>query len=142
MRKIEKYTVFINEALDFDDLNTKLKDPYADLKNEIMNNIHETLKEIKKDEEINMIDVEDLISDYISSGKEANLFDKLISDVDLFNFYLKFQSHIDKFLLEIGYLDESPKQHDVYGLYDVVIDGTKNAILEIVKLIQKEIIKK
>jgi hypothetical protein len=140
--KIEKFTVFINEALDFNDIRSNIKNTYSEIKIELIDKIENSLKEIKKENEINIIDVEDFIKDYISNGKESNLFDDLINDNDLFNFYLKYQSDIDKLLNEKKYMDKSPKEHNIFSLYDVIIDGTKQAILELILMLNKEIIKK
>lgn len=140
--KIEKYTSFINEALDFDDLKSKIKSPFIEIKNELIEKIQNSLKEIKKEKEINIIDVEDFIKDYLSSGKESTLFNDLINDNDIFNFYLKYQTDIDKLLNEKDYMNQTPKSNNIYSLYDILIDGTKFAVLLLIKIINKEIIKK
>ena len=140
MKRIEKYYSFLNEALNFDDFKSKLADENIELKKDLLDLIKETLEETKP--EINAIDVQDFISDYIASGKDSNMIDKLIADNDIFNFYLKHQAEIDELLNVNEYLDKSPKENDVYSLYDVVIDGTKEAILSSMKKIKKEIFKK
>jgi hypothetical protein len=137
--KIEKYHSFLNEALNFDDFKSKLSDENTEIKKDLLDLIKETLEETNP--EINAIDVQDFISDYIAGGKESNMIDKLISDNDIFNFYLKHQAEIDELLNNLGYLDESPKDNDVYSLYDIVIDGTKESVLSSMKKIKKEIFK-
>ena len=139
--EIKKYSSFLFEKLDFDDIKERLDDSYIDLKSELIEMIEETLKSTKN-AEITMTDLEDFINDYISAGKDANMINKLVEDNDIFNFYLKFQSDIDEFLNETKYMDESPSKHNVFSLYDVIIDGTKQSILDSLEIIQKELFKK
>jgi len=139
--KIRKYSSFLVEKLDFDDIKERLDDSYIDLKSELIEMIEETLKNIKN-AEITMTDLEDFINDYISVGKDANMIDKLVEDNDIFNFYLKFQSEIDELLNETKYMDESPSNNNVFSLYDVVIDGTKQSILDILESIKDKLFKK
>lgn len=138
--KIEKYNNFINEKLDFDDIRERLDDNYSELKNGLIEMIEESLK--GSTEVVNMIDIENFIGDYISSGKDASMIDGIIEDNDIFNFYLKYQSDIDELLNDTKYMDKSPKENNVYSLYDVVIDGTKQSILEALKMINKSLFKK
>ncbi|MFA5586135.1 MAG: hypothetical protein WDA02_06265 [Saccharofermentanales bacterium] len=139
--QIRKYSSFLVEKLDFDDIKERLDDSYIDLKSELIEMIEETLKNIKN-AEITMTDLEDFINDYISAGKDANMIDKLVEDNDIFNFYLKFQSEIDELLNETKYMDESPSDNNVFSLYDVVIDGTKQSILDILESIKDKLFKK
>jgi len=139
--QIKKYSSFLFEKLDFDDIKGRLDDSYINLKSELIEMIEETLK-TTKNAEITMTDLEDFINDYISAGKDANMINKLVEDNDIFNFYLKFQSDIDEFLNETKYMDESPIEHNVFSLYDVIIDGTKQSILDSLQLIQDELFKK
>jgi ATP-dependent helicase/DNAse subunit B len=139
--KIRKYSSFLVEKLDFDDIKERLDDSYIDLKSELIEMIEETLKNIKN-AEITMTDLEDFINDYISAGKDANMIDKLVEDNDIFNFYLKFQSEIDELLNDTKYMDESPSNNNVFSLYDVVIDGTKQSILDILESIKDKLFKK
>lgn len=139
--QIRKYSSFLLEKLDIEDIKERLDDSYIDLKSELIEMIEETLKNIKN-AEITMTDLEDFISDYISAGKDANMIDKLVEDNDIFNFYLKFQSEIDELLNETKYMDESPSDNNVFSLYDVVIDGTKQSILESLESIKDKLFKK
>lgn len=138
--KIEKYNNFINEKLDFNDIRERLDDDYSELKNGLIEMIEESLK--GSTEVVNMIDIENFIGDYISSGKDASMIDGIIEDNDIFNFYLKYQSDIDELLNDTKYMDKSPKENNVYSLYDVVIDGTKQSVLEALKMINKNLFKK
>lgn len=139
--KIQKFSNYVNEKMDFKDIEERMGDDYKDLKNGIVDKIKDTL-ESTKEANLTITDVEDFISDYLSVGKEANMINGVIEDNDVFNFYLKYQTDIDQLLNDKGYMDESPKKHNVFSLYDVIIDGTKQSIIESIKLIQKEIFKK
>lgn len=138
--KVIKYYNFINEKLDLDDIKERLNDDYSELKNGLIKMIEDSLK--GSTEIVNMIDIENFIGDYISSGKDASMIDGIIEDNDIFNFYLKYQSDIDELLNDKKYMDKSPKENNVYSLYDVVIDGTKQSVLETLKLINNELFKK
>jgi hypothetical protein len=70
------------------------------------------------------------------------MINKLVEDNDIFNFYLKFQSEIDELLNDTKYMDESPSNNNVFSLYDVVIDGTKQSILDILESIKDKLFKK
>lgn len=140
-KKIEKFNSYITEKLDTEDIKSRLGDKYSELKNGLITMIEESLKTSEKDN-INMIDIENFITDYISSGKDASMIDGVIEDNDIFNFYLKYQSDIDELLNDTKYMDTTPKSNGVYGLYDIVIDGTKQSVLEALKMMRKDLFKK
>ena len=138
--EVKKYNEFyIAENLDLDKLNAKLTEDYKDLKADLIDIINDTMEETS-DESIKNEDLLSFIDEYISKGKDANLLDGLIEDNDIFNFYLKHQSDIDELLNETGYLDKTPKDNNVFSLYDVIIDGTKEAIIKTLEKIKEEII--
>lgn len=136
---IKKYNDFyIIEKLDLNKLSGKLTDEYKDLKTDLINIVNDILEETS-DESVKNEDLISFIDEYISKGKESNLLDGLIEDNDIFNFYLKHQSDIDELLNDSKYMDKSPKENNVFSLYDVIMDGTKEAIIEIFKIIKKEL---
>ena len=139
--KVQRFSNYIVEKMDFNDIESKMNDSYIELKKGLIEMIKLTLQ-ATKEANLTIIDVEDFITDYISTGKDSNTIDKLIEDNDIFNFYLKYQSDVDELLNDKEYMSESPRSHDVFSLYDVVIDGTKQSILESLKIIQKEITNK
>jgi len=136
---IKKYNDFyIIEKLDLNKLSGKLTDEYKDLKTDLIDIVNDILEETS-DESVKNEDLISFIDEYISKGKESNLLDGLIEDNDIFNFYLKHQSDIDELLNDSKYMDKSPKENNVFSLYDVIMDGTKEAIIEIFKRIKKEL---
>lgn len=136
--KVKKYISYLNEALNLEELSNELSDNYIDLKNDILDMINTTLEESDVDN-IDRNNLKDFIDDYLSDGKDAGMINELIEDNDIFNFYLKHQSDIDELLNDTGYMDKSPNQNDVFSLYDVIIDGTKQSILDILRIIETEI---
>ena len=137
--KIKKYENFLLENIDYEDINEKLKDKeLIDLKINLIESIEDNIK-VSENENVNLRDIENFIDDYLSSGKDANMIAELTDDNDIFNFYLKFQSEIDEFLNDDGYMGKSPKENNVFGLYDIIIDGTKYAILSLLENIKEEL---
>ena len=135
---IKKYNDFLVEKLDLDKLNNKFTEDFKDLKTDLLDYMNETLEETS-DENVKNEDLIRFIDDYISKGKESSILDGLIEDNDVFNFYLKHQSDIDELLNKSEYLNKSPKDNNVFSLYDIIMDGTKEAIIETMKIIKTEI---
>ena len=137
--EVKKYNEFyIAENLDLDKLSAKLTEDYKDLKSDLIDIINDTMEETS-DESIKNEDLLSFIDEYISKGKDSNLLDGLIEDNDIFNFYLKHQSDIDELLNSSKYMDKTPKENNVFSLYDVIMDGTKESIIEVFKLLKKEL---
>jgi hypothetical protein len=137
--KIKKLTEFtLNEKLDLTKINNNFSDEYIDLKTDLIDIINNILEE-NSDVSVKNDDLLRFINDYIDDGRNSTKINSLIDDNDIFNFYLKHQSDIDELLNNTEYLDQTPKNNNVYSLYDVVIDGTKQSIIEILKIIKKEI---
>lgn len=135
--KITNYTQYINEALNIKKIKSDLSDTYSDLKNELIDLINNTLEE--SDKEVKKTDLNNFFNEYITSGKNNDMIDSLIEDNDIFNFYLKYQSDFDSILNETGYMEKTPKQNNVYSLYDVIIDGTKQGIWDLIEIMQSEL---
>jgi len=138
--EIKKYNNFlIKENIDLDKLKLRLGEDYVDLKFDLLTMINTTLENISEDN-VKINDMKFFIKDYISGGKDSTSIEGLIEDNDIFNFYLKNQSDIDQLLNETEYLSISPIDNNVFSLYDVVIDGTKQAIMEILKVIKNRLV--
>lgn len=140
-KEIKKFNNFILEKFDIKDIEQRLGDKYSELKIGLISMMKESLK-TNQDDNINMIDIENFISDYISSGKDASMIDGIIEDNDIFNFYLKYQSDIDELLNDTKYMDTTPKSNGVYSLYDIIIDGTKQSVLESFEMMRNDLFKK
>ena len=123
---IKNYTDFLTEKLDLEKLNNKFTEEYKDLKTDLLDYMNETLEETS-DENVKNEDLIRFIDEYVSTGKESNSLDGLIEDNDVFNFYLKHQSDIDELLNKTEYLSKPPVDNNVFSLYDIIMDGTKEA---------------
>lgn len=128
---IKRYDDFIkstNESLK-DDLSPKLSDKYKDLKEDLIELIEKSL---------NTSDAktfEDFLKAYIKNPDDTQI-EGLISDADIYEFYLKYRNDVDEILSEVKFYDEKPSEMSVFGVYDYIIKATKKAILESIKMIQ------
>lgn len=137
--KIKKLTDFsLNEKLDLPKIDNNFSEDYKDFKNDLVDIINKILEE-NSDESVKNDDLLNFINEYINDGKTSTKIDSLNDDNDVFNFYLKHQSDIDELLNKSGYMDKSLKENNVFSLYDVIIDGTKQSIIEILSIMKKEI---
>lgn len=132
---IKKYYNFINESMVTDDLINKLTDEYKELQTDLLEHIDETLSDLN--DEYKLSDLKKFINDYIVEGKDSANINGLIEDTDISNFYHKHHNSIDKFLNEDGYLEDSPKEHQSFGLHDIMIDGTKYMIFKMLEKIKE-----
>jgi site-specific DNA-adenine methylase len=130
---IKRYNDFIrttNESLR-NDLSPKLSDKYKSLKEDLIELIEKSLK--TSDSKT----FEDFLKAYVKNPEDTQI-EGLISDADIYEFYLKYRNDVDEILSEIKFYDEKPSEMGVFGVYDYIIKATKKAILESVKLIQTE----
>jgi hypothetical protein len=88
---------------------------------------------VKKSSQTQNVDTNDFITDWVNENstppkktEKTVTLEGLIQDEDIFDFYLKHKEDIDKFLVKDGFFT---KNQGVRGLYEYVIDGTKQAIL-------------
>jgi hypothetical protein len=136
--KIRNFTTYLTEALDIQEIEENIGESFPELKKDLLDLINSTLeasdiKDVKKE------DLNDFMTNYITAGKEADMIDELIEDNDIFNFYLKHQSDFDELLNDTGYMEKSPQENNVFSLYDVTIDGTKQGILNLMEIMQSDI---
>jgi len=136
--KIRVFSDYLNEALDLTELQEEVGESFPELKMDLLEMIDMTLeasdiKNVKKE------DLNDFFTNYITAGKDADMIDELVEDNDLFNFYLKHQSDFDELLNDTGYMEKSPQENNVFSLYDVTIDGTKQGILSLMEILQSDL---
>jgi hypothetical protein len=130
MKNVKKYLSFVNEDLK-DDISSKLKPEYKDLKDEIIDKI---IKSLNSDD----IDVfNDFIEAFIRDS-DKNKIEGLINDSDVYEFYLSYRNDIDSLLSKINFYDEVPSEINCFSLYDYIIKGTMKAIEDIVINIKDE----
>lgn len=131
---IKNYNTFLLESMVSDDIISNLPDEYNDVKADIIGLIDDTLSDINDD--YKRSDFDKFVNDYLINGKDDVNINGLIDDNDIFNFYMKHQSDIDEFLNSDGYLEETPKEHDSFGLHETLIDGTKYLIFNMIEQIK------
>jgi len=110
---MRKFTVYLKEAEEVQ-VDTNLKDELTDM--------------IKKS--LNTSDsktVENFIAAY-KKDSEKNQIEGLINNADIYDFYLKYDEDIDEILTKNNFYDKSPKELNVFSLYDYIIAGTKEAV--------------
>lgn len=136
--EIKKFTSYLTEALDMSEIEENIGESFPELKKDLLDLINGTLEDsdIKN---VNKDNLNDFMTDYIAAGKDADMIDELIEDNDIFNFYLKHQSDFDELLNDTGYMEKSPQENNVFSLYDVIIDGTKQGILNLMEIMQSDI---
>lgn len=118
------FNQFINEAKG-DDLDTGVK-----------NDILELVKKTINSEDISLI--KDFIKTYIKNPEETNI-DGLINDSDIYEFYLKNQTVVDKLLVDDEWFNITPSDKNVFSVYDYIIVSTKNAIKILVNELNKDL---
>ena len=128
---MNKFTTLIKESIE-EKYKSKISDDYKNLKISLLQSID---KSLEKDD---LESVKDFIDNIIDSKEITSLID-LIEETDVINLYLKFQNDIDEISQNENWFDEVPSSNNVTGLNDFVVQGTKNAILYILKEIKKEI---
>ena len=105
-----KFTSYIKESEEYKDFNANLKDMIKkSLKTSDEKTINDFLVAYKKD-------------------PESNQIEGLINDSDIYDMYLKFTDDIDEILNDNDYYSESPKDMNIFSLYDYIIAGTKKAV--------------
>ena len=135
MKNIKKFNKFILEANDMDQIPTeneeeKVLDPnnYTELVSGIKKLISETTG--SENEET----IKGFIKVYIKNHEEKEIIG-LINDSDVYDFYLKYMSDIDEVLNIVNFYDEAPNSLEIYSLYDYIVEGSKVAVLELLKKI-------
>jgi hypothetical protein len=106
---IKKFTYFTE--------NVEVKDLQGSLKSMIENSLKTTDSKT----------VEEFIRAY-KEDPESTQIQGLINNVDIYDFYMKYQDDIDELLNSSDFYSKTPKEMNVYSLYNYTIIGTKNAI--------------
>jgi len=137
--EIKKYSTYLTEALDLDKINEKIGESFFELKIDLLELINDTLEESEDIKHVNEKDLDEFLTNYIAAGKDVDMIDELIEDNDIFNFYLKHQSDFDELLNDTGYMEKSPEENSVFSLYDIIIDGTKQGIINLMEILQSDL---
>ncbi len=123
--EIKKYVQFITEATD----SVKDDSTFDKMKDAIRSMIEETIKKSGG------TDVKNFASKYVD-GKNISI-EGLINDDQIYDFWLEYQNEIDELLNQIKFFNDSPISiTNPVGIYKYIIEATKRAILEIVRLLK------
>lgn len=130
--EIKKYVQFLAEAAG----SVKDVPAFDGIKDSIRGMIEETLKNSGG------TDIKTFASKYVqdnenpSKNSGGTSIEGLINDDQIYDFWLEFENEIDELLNQIGFFNDSPADINAMGTYKYIIEATKKAILEIVRLLK------
>ena len=130
--KFLKYSDFGKSNEKFSsDLEGKLSNDQQGAKLYILDLLDKSLKKT------DLLDLQNFIKSYIN--KDPNTYIQgLNNDSELFDFYAKYQVELDELLSKENYFDKSPKQMNIYSVYEYVTKASKKALDLLLIEIQKE----
>lgn len=130
--EIKKYVQFLAEAAG----SVKDGPTFDGIKDSIRGMIEETLKKSGG------TDIKTFASKYVqdnenpSKNSGGTSIEGLINDDQIYDFWLEFDNEIDELLNQIEFFNDSPVNINAMGTYKYIIEATKKAILEIVRLLK------
>lgn len=128
MKKFSKLNEKISEEIE-----KNLSDEYKALKTSVLELIQESVEDDK------LITIQNFLEEYLTAQNESGILKGFTENVEIFDFYLKHQIDVDEVLNSKNFFTESPESKNVFSLYDYVIEGTKQCVKHIVKILQNEI---
>jgi hypothetical protein len=132
--EIKKYIQFLAESAD----TVKDNPTFDGIKDSIRDMIEKTL------ENSGGTDIKTFASKYVQDNENPSKnsggvsIEGLINDDQIYDFWLEFQNEIDELLNQIKFFNDSPADAKInaLGTYKYIIEATKRAILEIVRLLK------
>jgi hypothetical protein len=124
--RLKKYFEFINEDVENELATENDENQFSELKSDLEEMIGKSLKTSDTKTQ------QDFIDAYIRNPEDTQI-EGLVNDSDIYEFYLKYRNDIDELLSKYKFYDESPSEMNSFSLYDYLIQGTKKAILELIK---------
>lgn len=128
---MEKLSLMLEKV---SDLKEKIGKEYKELKN---GTIDLLVKSVNKKSE-----VKTFVLNYIKNPDNGTLIG-FIDDDDIFEFYLKYKEDIDNLCKEAGFVDYIKDNYntkeDFSSLYDIMVGGTKFAMVEVMTLLKDEL---
>lgn len=116
---------------DISNFEDKITGDYKSLKRGILELIDNTINSSE------LVNYQNFINKYVEESD--TIIETFVEDNDIFNFYLKYKGDIDELLVDIEFFDKTARDNDVFSLYDYIIVGTKEAVVNGMKIIQEEI---
>jgi hypothetical protein len=133
---IKKWYDFILESESVSEDDTQTQNAEKEQSNDsidIPEEVKDVVKEmIEKTIKENGGDFKSFVEDFKDSSKDIKI-NGLINDSDIFDFYLTWRNYLDPILKSINFFDKSPNKIGETGLYEYVVEGTKTAVIYIVK---------
>lgn len=139
---IKKYTEFLKEELEAEtDLPENTIDENEESEeSESFSKYQEVIDEIKRliEETINKNGGEfnQFILSLVKDPENVKI-EGLINESDIYDFYLKYRNQVDEVLNTTKFYQQTPDENGCLGLYEYVIFGTNQSIIEFVKLMSK-----
>lgn len=127
---LKRFNQFITEGLGDDNVE-KFQD-YESLKQDLLNMIEESVNSN------DMGVVNEFIDSFITDSEDTNI-EGLVNDSDVYEFYLKYVNEIDEILNSIEYFTKTPESEGSLGLYDFLVKGTRVSLVELFKMIKKDL---
>jgi len=112
---MKKFTILLKEAVE---INQDIKD--------------EVKKMIEKTIENSGGEYKSFVDGFNKNPEDVKI-EGLINDSDVYEFYLKWRNDIDEILNKVDFFNKTPKSLDSFGLYEYLIKGTLESIIEVVK---------
>ena len=81
--------------------------------------------------------LENFIKNYLEGDKNSYI-QGLSNDAELFEFYAKYQVELDEILADDNYFDKSPKEMNVYSVYEYVTKAAQRSLELLLSKIQQE----
>lgn len=77
--------------------------------------------------------------DKFAKDPESVQIEGLISDDQIYDFWLKHENDIDEFLNSVGFFEKSPVSMNVIGVYKYVVSSAREAINLVVGMLRDEV---
>lgn len=127
MKYIKSYKLFESFK---EDLVDSLSEDNRELKSDVLELIENTIQTDSKEA------LKEFIESYL---KDSSKIEGFINDADIYDFYLKYSDSIDAILESIDYFSRVPKEDNIFGVYQYVIESTKQSMIKILKEIRFDI---
>jgi len=128
----EKYYDFLHENLE-DKFKDKIDNQYSSLKRGILLLLEDSIDNTEE-----LVNVQNYINKS-SEDLENNPLIGFIEDGDIFDFYFKYQADIDELCNNNSWFTKTATENNIFSLYEYVISGSKFAIKQCLKILEKEL---
>ena len=129
MNNIKKFFEFADAQNTENIENTEVsEEKYTDIKDDLKEKISNSLK--SSDDNV----IKEFITSIIKNPND-NKIEGLVNESDIYEFYLKWKNDIDEILSDNRYYDDIPSEKNIFSLYDYLIDGTNEAIVSVLEMI-------